>query len=83
MSVVKRLITSLESMGKSNESKISDVVKIDIAEDKDKEMVVVRDGKELWRKHVKIIVFLDVVLCLFLFGIWLGVCKGVDCIRNR
>ncbi|OAY75838.1 putative VAMP-like protein [Ananas comosus] len=33
-------------------------------------------GRSLWWRHVRIVVLADVALCLVLFGIWLGVCRG-------
>lgn len=37
--------------------------------------------RKKWCRHVKIILLIDVVVCLVLFGIWLVICGGVECIR--
>ncbi|XP_020114410.1 phytolongin Phyl1.1-like [Ananas comosus] len=37
-------------------------------------------GRSLWWRHVRIVVLADVALCLVLFGIWLGVCRGFRCV---
>lgn len=39
-------------------------------------------GKRLWWRHVKIVVAVDIILCLVLFGVWLGVCKGFQCLSG-
>lgn len=39
-----------------------------------------QNGRRLWWRHVKILVAIDVLLCLVLFGIWLAVCRGFQCI---
>ncbi|KAG8663161.1 phytolongin Phyl2.2 [Manihot esculenta] len=36
--------------------------------------------KQIWRKHVWVILILDLVICAVLFGIWLWVCRGFKCI---
>ncbi|XP_065879604.1 phytolongin Phyl2.2 [Euphorbia lathyris] len=37
-------------------------------------------AKQIWRKHVWIVLILDLVICAVLFGIWLWVCRGFKCI---
>ncbi|KAF5743448.1 hypothetical protein HS088_TW08G00030 [Tripterygium wilfordii] len=37
-------------------------------------------AKQVWRKHVWVVLILDLVVCAVLFGIWLGVCGGFKCI---
>ncbi|GKU89081.1 hypothetical protein SLEP1_g3271 [Rubroshorea leprosula] len=43
-----------------------------------------RDGqkaKQIWRKHVMVVLFLDLAVCAALFGVWLYVCRGFQCIN--
>ncbi|KAG6474315.1 phytolongin Phyl1.1-like [Zingiber officinale] len=40
----------------------------------------VQQGRRLWCRRVKIIVAVDVVICLLLFLAWLAVCKGFSCV---
>lgn len=37
--------------------------------------------RKKWCRHVRIILMIDVVVCLLLFGIWLVICRGIKCIR--
>ncbi|KAK9672429.1 hypothetical protein RND81_12G100000 [Saponaria officinalis] len=37
-------------------------------------------AKKIWRRHVWVVLVLDLCVCLILFGIWLFVCKGFQCI---
>ncbi|XP_044473003.1 phytolongin Phyl2.2-like [Mangifera indica] len=37
-------------------------------------------AKQIWKKHVWVVLALDLVICVFLFGIWLLVCRGFQCI---
>ncbi|KAK3229668.1 hypothetical protein Dsin_001549 [Dipteronia sinensis] len=37
-------------------------------------------AKQIWKKHVWIVLVLDLVVCAVLFGIWLWVCRGFQCI---
>uniref|UniRef100_A0A1J3ID83 Putative VAMP-like protein n=1 Tax=Noccaea caerulescens TaxID=107243 RepID=A0A1J3ID83_NOCCA len=39
-------------------------------------------AKQIWRKHVWIVLMFDVCVCLVLFGIWLWVCQGFQCIQG-
>ncbi|XP_072990801.1 phytolongin Phyl1.1-like [Typha latifolia] len=41
-----------------------------------------QSGRMLWRRHVKIVLTIDAVLCLVLFCIWLAVCKGFKCVSS-
>ncbi|XP_074587527.1 phytolongin Phyl1.1-like [Curcuma longa] len=40
----------------------------------------VQQGRRLWCRHVKIIIAVDVVICLLLFVVWLAVCQGFTCV---
>lgn len=37
--------------------------------------------RKKWCRQVRIILAIDVVVCLVLFGIWLAICGGLECIR--
>lgn len=37
-------------------------------------------AKRVWKRHVAVILTLDLVICLILIGIWLYICKGFKCI---
>lgn len=37
-------------------------------------------AKQIWKKHVWIVLGLDLFVCAVLFGIWLWVCRGFRCI---
>ncbi|CAN8230243.1 unnamed protein product [Cochlearia groenlandica] len=37
-------------------------------------------AKQIWRKHVWIVLLFDVFVCVVLFGIWVWVCQGFQCI---
>ncbi|XP_002516661.2 phytolongin Phyl2.2 [Ricinus communis] len=37
-------------------------------------------AKQIWRKHVWVVLILDLVICAVLFGIWLWICRGFKCI---
>ncbi|XP_008234757.1 PREDICTED: phytolongin Phyl2.2 [Prunus mume] len=37
-------------------------------------------AKQVWRKHVWVVLMLDLFVCAILFGIWLWVCRGFKCI---
>lgn len=37
-------------------------------------------AKKIWRRHVWVVLVLDLAVCLILFGIWLMVCHGFQCI---
>lgn len=39
-------------------------------------------AKKIWRRHVWIVLVLDLAVCLILFGIWLFVCRGFQCIEG-
>ncbi|KAG0499808.1 hypothetical protein HPP92_004499 [Vanilla planifolia] len=39
-----------------------------------------QNGRRLWWRLLKIVVVVDVLLCVVLFGIWLLVCRGFHCI---
>ncbi|GAB4858496.1 hypothetical protein Ancab_009972 [Ancistrocladus abbreviatus] len=37
-------------------------------------------AKKIWKIHVWIVLILDLAVCLILFGIWLRICHGFQCI---
>ncbi|TYG42866.1 hypothetical protein ES288_D12G291400v1 [Gossypium darwinii] len=37
-------------------------------------------AKQTWRKHVWVVLILDLLVCATLFGVWLWVCRGLQCI---
>ncbi|KAJ4850799.1 hypothetical protein Tsubulata_009789 [Turnera subulata] len=37
-------------------------------------------AKQIWRKHVWVVLILDLLVCAVLFGVWLWVCRGFKCI---
>ncbi|XP_062192729.1 phytolongin Phyl1.1-like [Phragmites australis] len=39
-------------------------------------------SRSLWMRHVKIIIIVDVVICLVLFAAWLAICKGFQCVSG-
>ncbi|XP_010537081.1 PREDICTED: phytolongin Phyl2.2-like isoform X2 [Tarenaya hassleriana] len=39
-------------------------------------------AKRIWRKHVWMVVMFDLLICAILFGIWLWVCQGFQCIER-
>ncbi|KAM1094204.1 hypothetical protein FF1_009241 [Malus domestica] len=39
-------------------------------------------AKQVWRRHVWVVLILDLFLCAVLFGIWLWVCRGFKCIDS-
>ncbi|KAG9448228.1 hypothetical protein H6P81_014356 [Aristolochia fimbriata] len=39
-------------------------------------------ARKAWRQHVRIVLFVDFVVCCVLFGIWLSICKGFQCISR-
>ncbi|OVA01075.1 Longin domain [Macleaya cordata] len=39
-------------------------------------------ARRVWWRQVRIILAIDVVVCLVLFGIWLGICRGFSCISG-
>ncbi len=47
--------------------------------------VFANDGqkvKQVWRKHVWVVLLLDLFVCSVLFAIWLWVCRGLKCIEG-
>ncbi|KAK9145572.1 hypothetical protein Sjap_005475 [Stephania japonica] len=40
------------------------------------------NGRKMWRRHVWTVLVLDLVVCFGLFGVWLWVCKGFECLAN-
>ncbi|KAK9110851.1 hypothetical protein Sjap_018911 [Stephania japonica] len=36
----------------------------------------------MWWRKVRIVLAIDALICLILFGIWLGICRGFRCISN-
>lgn len=41
-----------------------------------------QSSRSLWMRHVKIIIIVDAIVCLVLFGAWLAVCKGFQCVSG-
>ncbi|GMN44384.1 hypothetical protein TIFTF001_013584 [Ficus carica] len=39
-------------------------------------------AKQVWRKHVWVVLLLDLFVCAVLFGIWLWVCRGFKCVES-
>ncbi|KAL6659574.1 hypothetical protein ACP70R_003614 [Stipagrostis hirtigluma subsp. patula] len=39
-------------------------------------------SRSIWKRHVKIIIIADAVICLVLFAAWLAVCKGFQCVSG-
>ncbi|KAL9374714.1 hypothetical protein Peur_031593 [Populus x canadensis] len=37
-------------------------------------------AKQIWKKHVWVVLILDLIVCAVLFGVWLWVCRGLKCI---
>ncbi|KAL6840157.1 hypothetical protein ACP4OV_029967 [Aristida adscensionis] len=37
-------------------------------------------GWRSWRRHAVVVIGVDVVVCLVLFAVWMGVCKGFKCL---
>lgn len=35
-----------------------------------------------WRRLVQIVLAIDAAICLTLFGIWLAICRGIECTRS-
>jgi hypothetical protein len=39
-------------------------------------------ASRMWWRYVKLVLILDLVVCCVLFAIWLGICKGFNCVKN-
>ncbi|KAL1203107.1 Phytolongin Phyl2.1 [Cardamine amara subsp. amara] len=39
-------------------------------------------AKQIWKKHVWVVLMFDLCICVLLFGIWLWVCQGFQCIEG-
>lgn len=39
-------------------------------------------AKQIWKKHVWVVLMFDLCICFVLFGIWLWVCQGFQCIQG-
>ncbi|XP_043696779.1 phytolongin Phyl1.1-like [Telopea speciosissima] len=39
-------------------------------------------ARDRWRRQVRIVIALDVLVCLILFALWLGICGGFRCISG-
>ncbi|XP_057472966.1 phytolongin Phyl2.2-like [Actinidia eriantha] len=37
-------------------------------------------AKRVWKRHVWVVLSLDLIVCLILFGVWLWICRGFKCI---
>ncbi|XP_058097557.1 phytolongin Phyl1.1-like [Magnolia sinica] len=40
-----------------------------------------QQARRMWWRHVRMVLAIDAVVCLVLFGIWLGICHGFHCIH--
>lgn len=62
------------------------VLKIDVApnmtlpRNSSSSRLSMQQGRRLWCRHAKIIIAVDVVICLLLFVVWLAVCQGFSCV---
>ncbi|CAN8244499.1 unnamed protein product [Cochlearia groenlandica] len=41
-----------------------------------------RKAKQMWKKHVWVVLMFDFFICAVLFGIWLWICQGFQCING-
>lgn len=39
-------------------------------------------ARRLWCRQVRIVVAIDVLICLVLFAVWLGICRGLRCVSH-
>ncbi|KAL0728861.1 hypothetical protein Bca4012_024954 [Brassica carinata] len=39
-------------------------------------------AKQMWKKHVWVVLMFDFCVCALLFGIWLWVCQGFQCVNG-
>ncbi|EFH55331.1 hypothetical protein ARALYDRAFT_481613 [Arabidopsis lyrata subsp. lyrata] len=39
-------------------------------------------AKQIWKKHVWVVLMFDFCICAVLFGIWLWICEGFQCIQG-
>jgi len=39
-------------------------------------------AKQIWRKHVWVVLLLDLFVCVILFEVWLWVCRGFECLAG-
>ncbi|GLJ18669.1 hypothetical protein SUGI_0333030 [Cryptomeria japonica] len=39
-------------------------------------------AQRMWWRNVRLVLFIDVVVCAILFGVWLGICNGFKCISE-
>uniref|UniRef100_A0A5B7C071 Longin domain-containing protein n=1 Tax=Davidia involucrata TaxID=16924 RepID=A0A5B7C071_DAVIN len=39
-------------------------------------------AKRVWKKHVWVVLLLDLIVCSILFGIWLWICRGFKCMEG-
>eukprot|EP00249_Psilotum_nudum_P018870 c26994_g1_i1 orf=946-1809(+) len=39
-------------------------------------------AQRMWWRSVRLVLILDAVVCLILFAIWLGICRGISCINE-
>lgn len=39
-------------------------------------------ARRVWRRHVKVVLVIDFLVCLVLFGVWLSICNGFQCITD-
>ncbi|XP_047326690.1 phytolongin Phyl2.2-like [Impatiens glandulifera] len=39
-------------------------------------------AKKVWKKHVWIVLSMDLIICSILFGVWLWICRGLQCMNQ-
>ncbi|MCL7038970.1 hypothetical protein MKW94_000390 [Papaver nudicaule] len=39
-------------------------------------------AKKMWRRHVWTVLLIDLMICCVLFGVWLWICRGFECIAS-
>jgi vesicle-associated membrane protein 7 len=37
----------------------------------------------MWWRNVKLVLIFDLIICLILLAIWLGVCQGFHCVKEE
>lgn len=42
-----------------------------------------QEAQDRWWRNVKLIIVLDVIVCILLLAIWLAVCEGVNCLKKN
>jgi vesicle-associated membrane protein 7 len=39
-------------------------------------------ASRMWWRNVKLVLILDLAVCCILFAIWLGICRGFNCVKS-